>query len=72
MLIRSTYNGACADVSEAEAPLYIATGHWVAKDDFVAPEAAETPAPVKPKRTRRTRAQIDADNAAAEAAKNQE
>ncbi|QGH80576.1 hypothetical protein SEA_RAHALELUJAH_16 [Mycobacterium phage Rahalelujah] len=68
MQIRSTYNGAIAEVSEAEAELYIGTGHWVAPDDYVAPAAAETPAPVKTKRKRRTQAQIAADNAAAAAA----
>ncbi|QFG12516.1 hypothetical protein PBI_TOAKA_16 [Mycobacterium phage Toaka] len=68
MQIRSTYNGALADVSESEADLYIATGSWVLPDDYVAPEPAETPAPVKQRRKRRTQAQIAADNAAAAAA----
>ncbi|QGJ88769.1 hypothetical protein SEA_YECEY3_17 [Mycobacterium phage Yecey3] len=71
MLIRSTYNGGFADVSESEAALYISTGHWVAPDDYVAAEPAETPTPAPAKRKRRTKAEMEAARAA-EAAKNQE
>ncbi|EHB44148.1 hypothetical protein MycrhDRAFT_6898 [Mycolicibacterium rhodesiae JS60] len=62
MLIRSTYNGGLADVDDESAARLIEGGSWVAEGDYV-PPAAE-----KPKRIRRTKAQIEADNAKAAAA----
>lgn len=60
MKIRSAANGGTAEVTDDLAERLIATGSWEAAD-----------APVKPKRTRRTRAQIEADKAA-EAAQTEE
>ncbi|KRD08575.1 hypothetical protein ASE48_08390 [Mycobacterium sp. Root265] len=61
MQIRSTLNGGTAEVSDEFAEKLIETGQWVSGDT-----------PIKPKRIRRTQAQIAADNAAEAAAKNQE
>ncbi|QGJ90166.1 hypothetical protein PBI_SHEAKEIRA_17 [Mycobacterium phage SheaKeira] len=74
MLIRSTYNGGLAEVSDEEGALLVQDGFWVAASDYVAPAPQEAAQPVKTKRTRRTKAQIEADNAAAaaEAAKTEE
>lgn len=61
MILRSIANGGTAEVDDACGERLLAAGGWEPAD-----------APVKPKRTRRTKAQIEADNAAAEAAKTQE
>ncbi|QBP31042.1 hypothetical protein SEA_REFUGE_20 [Mycobacterium phage Refuge] len=62
MQIRSTINGGVAEVDDDYAERLIEAGGW---------EVAEALTHTKPKRIRRTQAQIAADKAA-EAAKNQE
>ncbi|AKF14183.1 head-to-tail connector protein [Mycobacterium phage Luchador] len=61
MFIRSALNGGLCEVDEEFAEKLIASGQWVADGDT--PAAEEAPK----KRTRRTKAQIEADNAAAAA-----
>ncbi|UJD21113.1 hypothetical protein SEA_SORORFAGO_16 [Mycobacterium phage SororFago] len=65
-LIRSAINGGLCEVDDEFAEKLIASGQWVADGDFT-PAPVDTPAEAPKKRTRRTKAQIEADNAAAAA-----
>ncbi|WKW87232.1 hypothetical protein SEA_CHARGERPOWER_17 [Mycobacterium phage Chargerpower] len=67
MFIRSALNGGLCEVDEEFAAQLIASGQWVADGDYT-PAPVDAPAAPKQRRARRTKAQIEADNAAAAAA----
>ena len=81
-LVVFSSNGGYADVDETTAKLLIASGAWVAREDYEDPSQAqetsedekvsedeaqspESASEEKPKRHRRTKAEIAADEAAA-------